>query len=346
MSKKSNKIILYVGTYTENNMQGISAYLFDTLTAETSFLHTTPVNNPSYLTLSANQQYLYAISELDASSAKVHAYTIDKTLGKLIHLNSRPVKGGYPCFINTDGKNVYIANYGGGSLTTYQLDKDGSLGKLQNFIDFNPKDQSYPARLHCVRFAPDSTQLFATDLGSDRIYSFNLTHRDRETILSPTTPAYTTIEKGHGPRHLVFAPKGKHAYLIGERSGKIVAFHYQHRQLTAFQTIASDTVGGHGSADIHLTKDGQFLYASNRLKADGIAIFRIAPDGRLTKVGYQLTGIHPRNFILSPDGKFLLVACRDSNHIEVYRRNVTTGLLEDTGKRIELYHPVCLQWKE
>ena len=100
-----------------------------------------------------------------------------------------------------------------------------------------------------------------------------------------------------------------------------------------------------GSGDIHISPDGKFLYASNRLKADGIAIFSIQPDnGILTKVGYQLTGIHPRNFIITPNGKYMLVACRDSNVIQIYERDADTGLLTDIHGDIKVDKPVCVKF--
>lgn len=103
-------------------------------------------------------------------------------------------------------------------------------------------------------------------------------------------------------------------------------------------------MGARGSADIHMSPDGQFLYASNRLQADGIAIFRVdAASGQLTHIGYQNTAAHPRNFAITPNGKFLLVACRDADCIEIYERNADTGLLTDTGKRIEMPRPVVVQ---
>ena len=113
----------------------------------------------------------------------------------------------------------------------------------------------------------------------------------------------------------------------------------------AIQYIEADTVGAKGSGDIHISPDGKFLYASNRLKADGIAIFSInQEEGTLTKTGYQLTGIHPRNFIISRNGRYLLVACRDSNSIQVFERDSQTGLLKDTGKTIKTNKPVCLKF--
>jgi 6-phosphogluconolactonase len=110
------------------------------------------------------------------------------------------------------------------------------------------------------------------------------------------------------------------------------------------QTIASDTTGARGSADIHVSPDGRFLYASNRLNADGISIFSINTDnGLLTKVGYQLTAKHPRNFVITPNGKFLLLASRDENKIEVYEINNETGMLKNTNRNIYISKPVCIK---
>ena len=118
---------------------------------------------------------------------------------------------------------------------------------------------------------------------------------------------------------------------------------YNDGKLTEIQTLMADEGGGRGSADIHISPDGKFLYTSHRLKKDGIAIFSINPQtGVLTKVGYQLTGLHPRNFAITPNGKYLLVACRDDNTIQIFERNANTGLLVDTQKRINLGKPVCL----
>ena len=111
------------------------------------------------------------------------------------------------------------------------------------------------------------------------------------------------------------------------------------------QTIAADTVGARGSADIHVSPDGRFVYASNRLQADGLAIFSInQEDGTLAKVGYQLTGRHPRNFAITPNGKYLLVASRDDNKIQVFSIDTQTGLLTDTNQDITLSKPVCIKF--
>ena len=130
-------------------------------------------------------------------------------------------------------------------------------------------------------------------------------------------------------------------------SGAVIAFDYDSSKgnLTQIQSIQSDTLNAKGSADIHVTPDGKFLYASNRLKGDGLAIFSINQhDGKLTKVGYQETGVHPRNFVITPNGKFLLVASRDNNVIQVFLIDRNTGLLKNADRDIELDKPVCLKF--
>lgn len=127
--------------------------------------------------------------------------------------------------------------------------------------------------------------------------------------------------------------------------GTVTVFRNVKGTLKKIQVIASDSVGGEGGADIHLTPDGRFLYSSNRLKADGIAIFKVdAQNGKLKKVGYQDTGIHPRNFNITPNGRLLLAACRDSNVIQVFRIDPKTGLLTDLHKDIHLSKPVCVKF--
>ena len=118
--------------------------------------------------------------------------------------------------------------------------------------------------------------------------------------------------------------------------------------LGVVQTIKADSVGAQGSGDIHVSPDGRFVYASNRLKADGIAIFAIdQATGRLTHAGYQPTGPHPRNFAITPNGRFMLVACRDTDTIEVYAVSGADGSLSRVaGADIHVSRPVCIKFIE
>jgi 6-phosphogluconolactonase (cycloisomerase 2 family) len=153
-----------------------------------------------------------------------------------------------------------------------------------------------------------------------------------------------TLHPDYGPRHLLFDASGTHLYVIGELSGDITVFDYKNGALTEKQVVKADRLDARGAADIHLSPDGKFLYASLRLKGDGIAIFEVAENGTLAYVGYQATGPHPRNFNITPNGRFVLVACRDNDSIEVYSRDAATGLLAPTGYRIPQTRPVFVGW--
>ncbi len=348
-----SELTLLIGTYTSGTSKGIYSFRFNEDTGTSAPLSVAEVENPSYLIPSADGKFVYAVSEFNNERAAVNAFAFDKEKGTFQLLNTQKTGGEDPCYLITNGKNVVTANYSGGSISIFPLAKDGSLLPASDILKFTgsgvDKERQEKPHLHCVRITPDGKYLFADDLGTDRIYKYILHSQadatNKEPLLKEATPAAHKVKAGSGPRHLTFSPTGHHAYLINELSGTVIAFEYKDGDLKEIQTVAADTVGAKGSGDIHISPDGKFLYASNRLKADGIAIFRIHPEnGTLTKVGYQLTEIHPRNFIITPNGKFLLVACRDSNVIQVYERNPETGLLTDIHKDIKVDKPVCVKF--
>lgn len=348
-----NELTMVVGTYTSGSSKGIYTFRFDQETGESKALNDVDISNPSYLTISDDNKFVYAVSEHGDGSEAVTAFNFDKEKGTLQKLNSVPAMGADPCYIITTNTHVVTANYSGGSISVFPLTKDGSLLAATDVIHFTgsgaDKERQTKPHLHCVQLTPDGNFLLADDLGTDQIYTFRINTQanndNGERFLTAATLAAFPVAPGSGPRHITFSPNGKQAYLINELSGAVIAFHYNEGKLSEFQSIQADTVGAKGSADIHISPDGKFLYASNRLQADGLAIFSIdQTNGKLTKVGYQPTGIHPRNFIITPNGKFLLVASRDNNAIEVYQRNTENGLLTSIGKDIAVDKPVCLKF--
>ena len=153
-----------------------------------------------------------------------------------------------------------------------------------------------------------------------------------------------------GPRHLVFHPNGRYAYCIEELSGTVSVYKYGNDgQLERLQrTFSYEKLHDvYSSADIHISPDGVFLYASNRVSENNIAIFSIQQEtGLLTLVGHQSTlGVHPRNFAIDPSGNFLLVANMVTNNVVVFKRDTITGLLTNTGVQIKVSHPSCLQMR-
>lgn len=343
-------LFLIVGSYSDGTTSGISVYNFDTQSGDFEYVSDTKgILNPSYIVVSPDEKMIYSVNE--TREGAVSSFRFDKNTGTLTFLNTQPAAGADPCYINLNKKQTFLvtANYSGGSLSVFPLNVDGSIQALTQCLDMNePGTETPNSHIHTAVFSPNGKRLFVTDLGKDKINQFQLVSRPDGTFLVHDREKITELKPGSGPRHLAFHPNGKYLYSINELAGTVAVFQYKKGNLSLIQTIASDItpgVGGKGSADIHISPDGKFLYTSNRLKADGIAIFSIHPrNGRLTSAGYQLTGIHPRNFILTPDGKFLLCANRNSNRIQIFERNKETGLLQDTGKSITVNQPVCLKW--
>jgi 6-phosphogluconolactonase (cycloisomerase 2 family) len=346
----SGKLLLLIGSYGEASDYNIAVYFFDTLTADFELVKAVSgFDNPSYLTVSPDKQMIYSVKE--TKDGGVYSARFDNKNFLPDYLNDQPAKGGDPCYININkGENFIVtANYTGGSLSVFPLSTDGHILPISQYWDMNRLEYGEkPSHIHTAVFSPDEKWLLATDLGKDKIYVFKVYPEAVDTFLVQDKEKTTDLLPGSGPRHLAFHPNGKFLYCINELSGTVAAFQYDDGNLTAIQYIASDTtsgIGGKGSADIHISPDGRFLYSSNRLKADGIAVFSIHPGkGTLTQEGYQATGIHPRNFIISPNGKFLLCANRDSNSVQIFEIDKKTGLLHDVQNVIERNQPVCLKW--
>lgn len=349
IASTSNETYLFVGTYTQEGSKGIYIYKMDTVTGKTRLVSDYAVADPSYLAISKNGRFVYAVTErASQDQSSVHALSFDKNSGLLSPINTVKAGGGAPCYIviAPNGKQVITANYMGGSLSEYKINKDGSLAYEHTLSysgkGFHPERQTQ-SHLHFGIFSPDTHYFYASDLGLDKIYKFKVNAAGKPFLI-PGQPTSYSVKKGSGPRHMVFHPNGKFLYLITEISGDIDVFSYHKGNLTPIQTIKADVFHGEGSADIHITPNGKFLYASNRLKGDGLAIFSIdKTSGKLTKIGYQKTGIHPRSFGITPNGKFVVVASRDSDEIQIFKIE-KNGLLTDTGHTIKLSMPVCIKF--
>ena len=347
-NQEDNNLCMFVGTSTNGPDNGIYFYHFNQEKGSSSIVSVLSIGNPSFFAFSTDKKHIYSVSEYSGGKATISSINLNRNEGKMSIQNSVLAEGDDPCSITTDGKNVYTANYSSGSIAIFPIKKDRSIGKASKVIQFHGKgidpDRQSMSHLHCVKFTPDGKYLYADDLGGDCIYKFQIKIENGKNTINEGIPSSFKVAAGSGPRHLTFSPNGKQAYLVNELSGTVIVFDYSNGILKEKQTVVADTVQAHGSADIHLSPDGKFLYASNRLKADGIAIFKVDSKGFLTRVGYQLTGIHPRNFAITPNGKYILVACRDSNIIQVYERNFKTGLLTNIYNNIKINKPVCVQF--
>lgn len=350
-------LFLLVGTYTsELGSKGIYVYKFNTETGLSDYISMAEMENPSYLTLSPDRNFVYAVSESGEDSSAVHSFSFDREKGLLTPLNSQSTLSPDPCYITIDskGKNLYTANYSGGSITTFQVNSVGGITPALSVLFFEGSGpdsvRQEKSHLHSVTYSPDGRFIFAADLGSDKLYRLSVmdTPFEGQPSFQQSSLEEFSVPRGTGPRHFDFQPDGgQFLYLLGELSGEVLVYDYNFGVPELKQTITADTTGARSSADIHVTPDGRFLYASNRLNADGIAIFSInTEDGTLTKVGYQPTAKHPRNFLITPNGKYLLVASRDENKIQVFEINNETGLLNNTSQDIAISAPVCLKFSD
>ncbi len=337
---KSNKMLIAIGTYTDSGSIGIYLCETDGASGYVKIVDSAAQVNPSFLCISPDKRALYAVTETEDSTAGVTAYSIDLKKQKLQKLNSIEGLGSAPCHIATNGSEVITSEYGGGSFTRIGLRADGAITQVLHHIDFNENgtnsDQPV-SKIHSAQYDPESGTIYMTDLGRDKMYIL------KDSIVTDTI----AFEHGFAPRHFCFSNDRKWMYVLGERSGKICAAEKAGDSYIPEQYILADTTSGKeriGSADIHISDDGKFLYASNRLGGDGIAVCKILSNGLLEMTGYTYTGSHPRNFTITPDGDWIIVACRDSNTIEFYRRDKISGKLNsqpDLTLR-QFKKPVCI----
>ena len=345
---QTKNLPLFIGTYTNScDSKGIYVYNFDTNTGDFVFKNATEkVINPSYLALSKNQKVLYSVNE-NGTESTISSFGLDGTTGQLTSLNQQKALGADPCYIINDDLNVIVANYSGGNIAVFRKNADGSLTEAKQLMQhkgkgIHPRQES--AHVHMVYFSPDKKYVLSTDLGTDSVDIYKYHPDAANDVLQ--WESSIPVQSGSGPRHLTFSKDGKKVYVLQELNGAISVFDFANDKLNIIQEttiLAKDFKGNFTGADIHISPDGKFLYASNRGEANTISVFKILKNGQLHPLSVVSSlGKGPRNFVIDPTGKFLLVAHQYSNDIVVFKRDLSSGAISDTGKRIELCSPVCL----
>jgi 6-phosphogluconolactonase len=355
----SPNYLLYVGTYTKGESKGIYAFRYNTKSTESTPLGlVAETANPSFLAVSPNQQFLYAVNELTqyqgTSSGAVTAFAIDRASGKLSHLNEVPSGGADPCYLAFDksGKYVLVANYTGGSITVFPVSQDGRLLSSAAFVQHkgtgkNPERQEGP-HAHWIETTANNRFALVADLGLDEVlvYRFDAS----SGTLVPNTPPFAKVDPGAGPRHVSFHPNGRFVYVIDELASTITAFSFDPSRgvLQSFHTLSTlpaDFKATNDTAEIHVHPNGKFLFASNR-GHDSIAVFSIDQNtGKLSLTAHYPThGKTPRNFELDPDGTHLLVANQDTGNIVIFQIDPQNGRLTPAGQELKLPSPVSLRF--
>lgn len=349
------KYRVYFGTYTSNGSQGIYIANFDGSTGQlTSPALAAQTPQPSFLAITADHKYLYAINELDQFEGQpvgaVSAFAIDSSTGKLTLLNQVSSRGGGPAHITLDqtGRYLLVANYGGGSVAVFARNPDGSIGELTSFVrhvgsSVNPQRQQGP-HSHCISVSPDNRFAVVADLGIDQLLEYPFD--EKHGALGEARIVHT--DPGVGPRHLVFSENGKFLYAINELASTVAVYSYDHRDgfmkpLQTISTLPANFKRENTGAEIALHPSGKFLYASNR-GDDSITVFAVhGRKGTLTMVETVSTGGKtPRNFTLDPTGSWLLAGNQDSNTVVSFHVDKKTGRLTATGRPLQIYSPVMI----
>ncbi len=354
-------LLVYVGTYTGARSKGIYAFRMEATTGALSPLGlAAEAANPTFLAVHPTQKFLYAANEVGEFEGKksgaVSAFAIDPATGKLALLNRVSSGGAGPCHLIVDaaGKNVLVANYGGGSVAVLPLEADGSLREASAFVQHrgssvNPQRQEGP-HAHGVTLDASNRFAFVTDLGLDKImtYKFNAASGALEAHDVP----WTQVRSGAGPRHFVFHSQGRFASVINELDSSIISFAYDSargvlKEIQSVPTLSSGFKGESWTAEVEVHPSGRFLYGSNRGE-DSIVVYSVDPaSGKLAFVERQPTrGKTPRNFGIDPTGSYLLAANQGSDTVVMFRINADTGRLTPTGGVIEVGAPVCVKFVE
>lgn len=345
------KYYLLIGTYTSpGKSEGIYVYDFDTRDASTNYKSKVVLGSPSYFAVTNDRKYVYAVSE--DRSKNVNALSFDAKTGDLKLLNSVPSGSGGPTYISVDakGKYVFVGNYGGGTLTALPINADGTLGSDIQDIKHEgksiAKDKPY---VHSAVVSPDNKYVITADLGTDKmnVYAFDASRRPNP--LTPTAQGFVSLTPGAGPRHSTFHPNKKFYYAVTELDGTVNAFKYKKGKISLIQTIkmADESYKGKpDGADIHVSADGKFLYASTRNVLNEIAIYSIdKKSGKLTLVGRQpIGGKSSRTFEIDPSGNWMLVTSQGTNEIIFFKRDQQTGLLTPTGQKIQHDKPSLVKF--
>ena len=342
---QKNKFNLLVGTYTTKcDSKGIYVYDFDSNTGNFNFKNATEnVINPSFLSVSNDNNFIYAVNE-NGDKSMVSSFGYVPSTGKTDFINKESAKGTDPCYIINDDKNVIVANYSSGNISVFGKNNDGSITKAKQVIQNYGTNKKQVPHAHQVYFSPDNKYVLGNDLGIDKVFTYTYNPNSPNEILKKKDSI--SVKPGSGPRHLTFSKNGKFVYLLQENDGTVTTFRYLNEKLKKIQetsVVSKDFAGKIGAADIHISPDGKFLYATNRGTANDISIFKILKNGKLESKGQTSTlGNGPRNFAIDPSGNFLLVAHQYTNDVVIFKRNKKTGSLTDAGKKITLCSPVCL----
>lgn len=351
----ANQRLILASGYATAEQPGIQGFLFNEATGEMAACGSYPgINAPSFLVVHPNQRWIYAVSETGLSShgalGEVWAFQLQQEPFLLTPINKQSSRGDWPCHLQFDrtGNWLIATNYGSGNAALYPIRSDGTLGEMTDFVQHwgsgpNTARQE-SAHAHSSIFTPENRFVILADLGIDQLVVYDFDVKQGRLNWHGMVHAHP----GAGPRHMVFHPSGKWLYAANELESTVTFYIYDdaNGRLAESQTVSTVPAGApeNMAADIHIGADGGRLYVSNR-GHNSIAAFDIRSDGALSLISSPpCNGKWPRNFAISPNGKFILVANQYSNEISVLPILDSTEVLGPAVSKTGITGASCIQF--
>ncbi|MCJ2372079.1 lactonase family protein [Pseudomonas sp. RGM 3321] len=357
---------LLIGSYTQGKSEGIYRFAFN---SETGMIDAKPLQvvkteNPSWLTVSRDQRYLFAVNENGPGQkdvvGKVSSFAIDPKTRRITPINQVQSRGEEPTHssLSYDGRYLFVANYAvnpepGGALTVVPVVKDGTLSEAVQVLPLGPgskvnSERQMSSHVHLAVPTPDDKYVVTADLGADKLFVYQY-DASQAKPLQPAKEPTVQLPGGSGPRHTLFSADGKHAWLVLEMTAQVAVFDYHDGVFKQTQLVDMKNKGvqeKNGGGALHTSPDGKFLYVTNRGDANQVVVFRIdQASGKLEEIQRRsLEGKEPREFAFDPTGKFMLFANQKSNQIVTLRRDPQSGKIGETVQKFDADSPSYLRF--
>lgn len=336
----------FAGTYTRQSSEGIYQFALDAAKGELIRKGVAAkVQNPTYLTITKNQDYLYTVAQ-EEDQGGVYAYKINPDTNSLEQTGSQLEAGAPPCYVEVVGNTLTTANYHKGSVGQFFVKDSGEIspGSFVEHEGKGPHERQEKSHLHFAGFSPCKQYVFACDLGGDEVITYQTTAKGLEYVTT------LKVKSGSGPRHLTFHPNGNYAFLISELSSEVAVLAYDatngnFKVEQYIKTIPETFTETNDASAIKVSLDGHFLYAGNR-GHNSIAVFEINQETmELTLIERVASGGEwPRDFAIDPSESYLVVSNQHTGNVVLFTRDQSTGKLSQTSSSIEVPEVVCLKF--
>ncbi|WP_148505286.1 lactonase family protein [Paenibacillus beijingensis] len=349
------QLLVFAGSYAERENSGVYVYRLNEETLELDLLdEVSGLKNPTFLNVDASSGYLYSIAEGTSAeggkTGEAVAFLFDAAQGKLTRVNENTTTASPTCHIQRDPLDRYliVVSYHGGMVGLMEIEEGGRIGRqldVQQHEGHSVHKRQDCPHPHSTFFSPDGRYLFVQDLGLDIIRTYTLDRENNKLVPHRDN----RIHAGAGPRHLTFHPNGQFAFVINELDSTISSLRFDAdtgalNEIGSVSTLPDGFDGENTCAEVVISKDGRFLYGSNR-GHDSLVVFAVDGDtGALSPIQHVTSGGgHPRHFALAPSGRLIVAANKDTNNIALFRVDPESGRLEYTGRSTEVSQPVCVQ---